>query len=69
MIYITGDTHGQFQRIEQFCEKIKPCKEDTMIILGDAGFNYYRNWRDEFSKKKMSQLPTVSKGTLEGSFA
>ena len=57
MIYITGDTHGQFQRIEQFCEKIKPNRNDTMIILGDAGFNYYRNWRDEFAKKKMSQLP------------
>ncbi len=57
MIYITGDTHGQFQRIEQFCEKIKPNTKDIMIILGDAGFNYYRNWRDEFSKKKMSQLP------------
>ena len=23
MFYITGDTHGEFSRIEQFCERIR----------------------------------------------
>ena len=41
MFYITGDTHGEFSRIEQFCERIKPTRDDTTIILGDAGINYY----------------------------
>ena len=41
MIFITGDTHGDFTRIEQFCVRFTPTREDTMIILGDVGFNYY----------------------------
>ena len=57
MFYITGDTHGEFSRIERFCEKVQPTQDDTMIILGDAGFNYYGGWRDKNAKKTVSQLP------------
>lgn len=46
MVYITGDTHGQFQRIELFCQVMQTTKADTMIILGDTGFNYYGGKRD-----------------------
>ena len=56
MFYITGDTHGQFQHIEAFCERIQPSAKDTLIILGDAGFNYYSDWRDIHAKKKMNWL-------------
>ena len=57
MYYITGDTHGDFSRIERFCREMHPDRNDVMIILGDAGFNYYGNWRDgEFS---------VSQGSLK----
>ena len=42
MIYITGDMHGDFSRIERFCDRLHPSKDDIMIILGDAGFNYGR---------------------------
>lgn len=57
MIYITGDTHGDFERIIRFCEKIQTNRDDVMIILGDAGFNYYGGWRDERNKKRMARLP------------
>ena len=57
MIYITGDTHGEFSRIERFCEQIKPTREDTMIILGDAGINYYGGWRDIHNKQRLAKLP------------
>ena len=57
MIYITGDTHGDFHRVEQFCEKFQPTHDDILIILGDAGFNYFRDWRDQHIKKKISKLP------------
>ena len=57
MFYITGDTHGEFSRIERFCEKAQPTLDDTMIILGDAGFNYYGGKRDRNAKKTVSQLP------------
>ena len=40
-IYITGDTHRDFSRIYNFCEKQGTTKDDIMIILGDAGINYY----------------------------
>ncbi|MCM1548850.1 MAG: metallophosphoesterase [Clostridium sp.] len=37
MIYITGDTHGQFERIENFCRRFETSREDILIILGDVG--------------------------------
>ena len=45
VIYITGDTHGQFQHIADFCSKTGTQKSDIMIILGDAGINYYLDGR------------------------
>ena len=41
MIYITGDTHGDMNRIVRFCERMETSQEDIMIILGDVGLNYY----------------------------
>ena len=57
MFYITGDTHGDFSRIEEFCQEYDTTKEDVMIILGDAGINYYLNSSDEKLKGKIEQLP------------
>lgn len=57
MIYITGDTHGKFGRVEVFCQKMKTTKDDTLIILGDAGFNFYGNWSDEYRKKLINDCP------------
>ena len=57
MVYITGDTHGQFQRIELFCHVMQTTKADTMIVLGDAGFNYYGGSRDAKLKKRVNAYP------------
>ena len=57
MFFITGDTHGDFSRIEHFCNMAQPTLDDVMIILGDAGFNYYGGYRDQFHKKRMSEMP------------
>ena len=57
MIYITGDTHGDFERIGRFCERFSPTKDDVMIILGDAGFNFYGGYRDEYNKRRMTEQP------------
>lgn len=43
MIYITGDTHGRFERIENFCQMNSTSKDDIMIILGDAGYQFQRS--------------------------
>lgn len=45
--YITGDTHGEFSRFQWFTDLCHPGPEDTMIVLGDAGLNYFRDWRDK----------------------
>ena len=57
MIYVTGDTHGDISRIEYFCEKHKTSTNDIMVILGDTGFNYYLNRKDDWLKEDASNLP------------
>ncbi|MDU4734712.1 MAG: metallophosphoesterase [Thomasclavelia ramosa] len=57
MIYITGDTHGDFTKIDFFCKKMNTTKQDIIIILGDAGINYYLNEKDEKIKRHISNLP------------
>ena len=57
MIYVTGDTHGKFQRITDFCEHGKTSCEDIMIILGDAGINYNGWVLDREKKELLKTLP------------
>ena len=57
MFYITGDTHGDFSRIEKLCYEMKTTLDDVIIILGDAGINYYTDSRAVTLKKKLSKLP------------
>ena len=46
MVYITGDIHGNPEKILCFCEQNDCSENDVIIILGDAGFNYFNNRRD-----------------------
>lgn len=57
MTYLTGDTHGNFVRIDTFCRTMETKKTDTMIILGDAGFNYYLSNRDIRAKEYANTFP------------
>ncbi len=52
MIYITGDTHRDFQRLYNNPFK----KDDMLIILGDAGINYYLNEDDRKVKDQLNKL-------------
>lgn len=56
MIYITGDTHGDFERIIYFSKMMNTTIQDVLIILGDAGLNYHLNERDEKKKNKLKKL-------------
>jgi len=56
MIYITGDTHREFTRILDFCKNNKTSKDDVLIILGDAGINYYGE-QDIEIKETLKELP------------
>ena len=57
MIYLTGDTHGNFERLAHFCARMHTDPSDIMIILGDAGINFYGGWRDQKKKEFISALP------------
>lgn len=56
-IFMTGDTHGDFRRVKNFCEIAETTKDDVLIILGDAGINYYLNRNDELKKCEIDRLP------------
>ena len=57
MVYVTGDLHGSLDNLRQFCKTHKTTTEDIIVVLGDAGFNYYLNGRDNHLKHKASKLP------------
>lgn len=54
MIYATGDVHRDSERlidIKKICEENNTTEEDTLIILGDSGINYYANEQDDLLKE------------------
>ena len=55
MVYITGDTHRDFRRLVFFEYKHETTKDDVLIILGDAGINYYGE-KDKALKKVLSDF-------------
>lgn len=57
MIYISGDKHGDFRSIFDFCNKHNTTIDDIMVILGDAGINYYLNDKDYRLKESLLDLP------------
>lgn len=54
--FITGDKHRNFEYVKDFCREMNTRKKDVLIILGDAGFNYYDDVRDDKLKKDISDL-------------
>ena len=55
MIYITGDIHGDTTRIASMIERIGINTNDTIVILGDVGINYYGGHGDRGRKKKLNR--------------
>ncbi len=54
--FITGDKHRNFENVKRFCRDMNTRRKDVLIILGDAGFNYYEDARDDKLKKAISNL-------------
>lgn len=59
MVYLTGDTHGSFDRLAQFCYDRHTARDDLVIVLGDVGLNYYGGHDDVKNKKIVSSLPAT----------
>lgn len=56
-IFITGDTHGVFERIYALCENFDVTNKDLLIVAGDFGINYYLNKKEQRNKYKLNELP------------
>ena len=54
--FVTGDKHRDFGKVKRFCRDVSTRKKDVLIILGDAGFNYFEDVRDSDLKKQVSRL-------------
>ncbi len=59
MFYLTGDTHGEMYRVVSFGLDNNVTPNDTIIVLGDVGLNYYGHKRDVFTKELVSTLPST----------
>lgn len=56
MIYYTGDTHGTALKLIFFCKRFSLTENDTVVILGDVGANYYQDTRDALFKEALAKL-------------
>ena len=60
MGFFTGDIHGSPLRITRFAEKFSLTSNDTIVILGDVGANYFLTERDEEMKAHLNMVkPTI----------
>lgn len=66
MIYYTGDTHCDLERIAVFCSERNLNKDDVMIILGDVGLNYYTDLRAYYAKYTYSKRITCTLFCIHG---
>jgi len=57
MIFLTGDTHGNFARIIDFTKKHNTTKDDLLIMLGDVAINYLGKIDDAPCKHHLNKLP------------
>lgn len=57
-IYVMADIHGAWQPVRDFIKRLGNdfCERDTLIILGDAGLNYFFNKRDDEVKAKLNSF-------------
>ena len=53
-VFVRGDCHGDFSWLPQWCENVHSTYDDYLIILGDAGINYYLDKRDKKRKEWIS---------------
>lgn len=51
MVFITGDTHGDFSRFSNY----NFLEDDLVIILGDAGINYFLDNKDIIIKEELQK--------------
>ena len=66
MIYITGDKHSDFREVFYFCYANKTTLDDILIVLGDAGINYYANEKDNNLKDSLNKYYPITFFCIHG---
>ena len=56
MIYYTGDTHGGVEKLYNIKERFCLTSDDTIVILGDAGWNYDQSSHDRLAKMFLKRM-------------
>ena len=59
-ILIMGDLHGNWKHVRDLYQRhpyIFNNQKNTLILLGDAGLNFFFNHRDQETKKKLGKYP------------
>lgn len=57
MLYVTGDTHGDFSRFKKFKKDKELTKDDYVLILGDAGILWTEDLHNRRTIKHLDKLP------------
>lgn len=57
MIYITGDTHGERDKINNLEIQLELTENDYLIIAGDFGFIFNNNYLEELILNELSTKP------------
>ena len=53
-IYITGDVHGDFSELQQWCCAMESKKSDIIVILGSSSKYPYKNGRKNAALKTLT---------------
>ena len=56
-VFLTGDFHGQFYGLKEFCKDNKTTIDDLLICLGDVALNYNLDEHDDQRKKFLTKQP------------
>ena len=66
MIYFTGDIHGDVRRIIDAIHRFDIGPDDVIVILGDAGLNYFGNNRGDRRTKSRLNAEGVTVFCIHG---
>lgn len=55
-IYFMGDIHGSYTPIQALNRKEELTSEDSIVLLGDTGLNYYQSERDIELKEILTEI-------------
>lgn len=58
-VFFTGDTHGDFDWLSEWCHQNNTTRNDALIILGDSGILYYgaKTSREKSLKSFLADMP------------